>query len=82
MPSPGEWKWVASKTGFLVISHLPAEQLHKILEAILPEEVKGALGRGLGCAQVDKQENENADGEKWNEQIPASCQDVVPLCLV
>lgn len=58
--------------------HLPAEQFHEALEAVLSEEVKGALGR----AQVDEQQDEQDDSQKRNQQVPAGCQDVVPLGLV
>ena len=57
---------------------LPAEQFHEVLEAVLPEEVKGALRR----AEVDEQEDEQDDGQERNQQVPAGCQDVVPLGLV
>lgn len=58
--------------------HLPAEQFHEVLEAVLSEKVKGALG----WAEMDQQEDEEDDGEKWNQKVPASSQDVVPLGLV
>lgn len=57
---------------------LPAEQLHEVLEAILSEEIKGALGG----AQVDEQEYKQDNGQKWDQQVPTGCQDVVPLGLV
>jgi len=57
---------------------LPAEQLHEVLEAVLSEEVEGSLGG----AEVDEQEDEQADGQKRNQHVPAGGQDVVPLGLV
>lgn len=45
-----------------LLLHLPAEQFHEVLEAILSKEIKGALGR----AEVDEQENEQDDGQEWN----------------
>lgn len=57
---------------------LPAKQFHEVLEAVLSEEVKGALGR----AQVDQQEDEQDHSQKRNQHVPAGCQDVVPLGLV
>lgn len=57
---------------------LPAEQLHEVLEAILAEEIKGALG----WAQVDEQEYKQDNSQKGYQQVPAGCQDVVPLGLV
>lgn len=68
--------WGGSILSFLL--HLPAEQFHEVLEAVLSEEVEGALGR----AQVDEQEDEQDDGQKGDQQVPAGCQDVVPLGLV
>lgn len=59
-------------------SHLPAEQIHEILEAVFPEEVEVSL-RG---AEVDEQEDEQGDGEQRDQQVPAGRQDVVPLGLV
>lgn len=58
--------------------HLPAEQFHEVLEAVLSEEVEGALGG----AQVDQQEHEQHHGQQRDQHVPAGCQDVVPLGLV
>lgn len=57
---------------------LPAEQIHKVVEASLSKEVEGALGG----AEVDEQQDEQADGHEWNQHVPAGRQDVVPLGLV
>lgn len=57
---------------------LPAEQLEEVVEAVLAQEVKGALGR----PQVDEQEDEQHDGQQGEQQVPAGSQDVVPLGLV
>lgn len=63
---------------FSLLLHLPTEQFHEVLEAVLSEEVEGALGR----AEVDEKEDEQDNGQKWDEEVPAGCQDVVPLGLV
>ncbi|TNN67424.1 hypothetical protein EYF80_022369 [Liparis tanakae] len=55
-----------------------AEQLHEVLEAVLSEEVEGSLGG----AEVDEQEDEQADGQERDQRVPAGGQDVVPLGLV
>lgn len=65
-------------TPFRFYFDLPAEQFHEVLEAVLSEEVKGALGR----AQVDEQEDEQDDGQERNQHVPAGRQDVVPFGLV
>lgn len=63
---------------FSFLLHLPAEKFNEVLEAVLSEEVKRALGR----TEVDEQEDEQDDGQKWNQHVPAGRQDVVPLGLV
>lgn len=63
-------------------SCLPAEQFHKVLEAVLAKEVKGARGRALGGSQVDEEQHQQDHEEQRDQQVPAGRQDVVPLGLV
>lgn len=72
------WHFVVVWLFFSLHLHLPAEEFHEVLEAVLSEEVEGALRR----AQVDEQEDYEDNGQEGDEQVPASCQDVVPLGLV
>lgn len=46
---------------WLAAFYLPAKQFHKILEAILPEEIKGAWRRVLGSSQVDEEQHQQDD---------------------
>ena len=59
-------------------SGLPAEELHEALEAVLPEEVEGALGG----SQVHQEQHQQHHGQQGDEHVPARSQDVVPLGLV
>lgn len=63
------WIWDPFLKMISLCLNLPAEQFHEVLEAIFSEEVEGALRR----AQVDEQEDEQDDGQKWNQQVPAGC---------
>lgn len=65
-----------------LLGFLPAEQFHKVLEAVLAEEVKGARGRALGGSQVDEEQHQQDHEEQRDQQVPAGRQDVVPLGLV
>lgn len=67
---------------WLAAFYLPAEQFHEILEAVLPEEIKGAWRRVVGSSQVDEEQHQQDDEQQRDQQVPAGCQDVVPLGLV